>query len=63
MRKTWTVCSKQKSKDALIEFRQDRLNMLEDEKAAQADIAKWEGDQAKAQGEAVSSMAKIDALD
>lgn len=51
-----------KSKDALIEFRQDRLNMLEDEKAAQADIAKWEGDQAKAQGEAVSSMAKIDAL-
>lgn len=51
-----------KSKDALIEFRQDRLNMLEDEKAAQADIAKWEGDQAKAQGEAVSSIAKIDAL-
>ncbi|MBT0623533.1 MULTISPECIES: phage tail tape measure protein [Pseudomonas] len=51
-----------KSKDALIEFRQNRLNMLEDEKAAQADIAKWEGDQAKAQGEAVSSMAKIDAL-
>ncbi|MGY1923112.1 hypothetical protein ACW9IF_29715, partial [Pseudomonas tolaasii] len=26
-----------KSKDALIEFRQNRLNMLEDEKAAQAD--------------------------
>ena len=51
-----------KSKDALIEFRQNRLNMLEDEKAAQADIAKWEGEQAKAQGEAVSSMAKIDAL-
>lgn len=51
-----------KSKDALIEFRQNRLNMLEDEKAAQADIAKWEGDQAKAQGEAVSSMAKIDAF-
>ncbi|AOE78776.1 phage tail tape measure protein [Pseudomonas lurida] len=51
-----------KSKDALIEFRQNRLNMLEDEKASQADIAKWEGEQAKAQGEAVSSMAKIDAL-
>ncbi|MGY2190495.1 phage tail tape measure protein [Pseudomonas pergaminensis] len=51
-----------KSKDALIEFRQNRLNMLEDEKAAQADIAKWEGEQAKAQGEALSSMAKIDAL-
>lgn len=52
----------QKSKDALIEFRQNRLNMLEDEKAAQADIAKWEGEQAKAQGDAVSSMAKIDIL-
>ncbi|QJI11942.1 phage tail tape measure protein [Pseudomonas sp. ADAK22] len=51
-----------KSKDALIEFRQNRLNMLEDEKAAQADIAKWEGEQAKAQGDAVSSMGKIDAL-
>ena len=51
-----------KSKDALIEFRQNRLNMLEDEKAAQVDIAKWEGEQAKAQGDAVSSMGKIDAL-
>jgi lambda family phage tail tape measure protein len=52
----------QKSKDALIEFRRNRLNMLEDQKAAEADIAKWEGEQAKAQGDAVSSMAKIDAL-
>jgi lambda family phage tail tape measure protein len=52
----------QKSKDALIEFRRNRLNMLEDQKAAEADIAKWEGEQAKAQGDAVSSMGKIDAL-
>jgi lambda family phage tail tape measure protein len=52
----------QKSKDALIDFRRNRLNMLEDQKAAEADIAKWEGEQAKAQGDAVSSMAKIDAL-
>ena len=52
----------QKSKDALIEFRQNRLNMLEDEKAAQADIAKWEGEQAKAQGAAVTAMTKVDAL-
>lgn len=52
----------QKSKDALIEFRRNRLNMLEDEKATQADIAKWDGEQAKAQGDAVSSMARIDAL-
>lgn len=51
-----------KSKDALIEFRQNRLNMLEDEKAAQADIAKWVGEQAKAQSNAVTSMSKIDAL-
>lgn len=52
----------QKSKDALIEFRRNRLNMLEDQKAAEADIAKWEGEQAKAQGEAVTAMGKIDAL-
>ncbi|MFJ2710859.1 phage tail tape measure protein [Pseudomonas sp. NPDC087346] len=52
----------QKSKDALIEFRRNRLNMLEDQKAAEADIAKWEGEQAKAQGDAISSMTKIDAL-
>ncbi|MBK3437496.1 phage tail tape measure protein [Pseudomonas sp. MF7448] len=52
----------QKSKDALIEFRQNRLNMLEDEKAAQEDIAKWEGEQAKAQGAAVTAMTKVDAL-
>lgn len=52
----------QKSKDALIEFRQNRLNMLEDEKAAQEDIAKWEGEQAEAQGAAVTAMTKVDAL-
>ncbi|TKK29480.1 phage tail tape measure protein [Pseudomonas sp. CFBP13528] len=46
----------------IIEFRQNRLNMLEDEKAAQADIAKWEGEQAKAQGAAVTAMTKVDAL-
>ncbi|AZE95130.1 Phage tail length tape-measure protein 1 [Pseudomonas orientalis] len=46
----------------IIEFRQNRLNMLEDEKAAQADIAKWEGEQAKAQGAAVTAMSKVDAL-
>jgi len=50
------------NKKEMIEFRQNRLNMLEDEKAAQADIAKWVGEQAKAQGDAVSSMGKIDAL-
>ncbi|WP_339506575.1 phage tail tape measure protein [Pseudomonas sp. EA_15y_Pfl1_P102] len=51
-----------KSKDGLIEFRRDRLNMLEDQKAAQAEIAKLEGDQAKAQQSAITSMQKVDAL-
>ncbi|QTH12466.1 phage tail tape measure protein [Pseudomonas corrugata] len=46
----------------MIDLYQNRLNMLEDQKAAQADIAKWEGEQAKAQADAVSSMAKVDAL-
>lgn len=50
----------QKSKDALIEFRRNRLNMLEDQKAAEADIAKWEGEQAKAQQDAVTAMGKVD---
>lgn len=46
----------------MVELYSNQLNMLEDQKAAAADIAKWEGEQAKAQGDAVSSMAKIDAL-
>ncbi|MBP5958540.1 phage tail tape measure protein [Pseudomonas anatoliensis] len=50
------------NKQEMIDLYQNRLNMLEDQKAAEADIAKWEGEQAKAQGAAVSSMAKIDAL-
>ncbi len=52
----------QKSKDALIEFRRNRLNMLEDEKAAAADIAKYDGEQAKAQQSAVVAMSKVDAI-
>lgn len=50
------------NKQEMIELYQNRLNMLEDQQAAEADIAKWQGEQAKAQGDAVSSMAKIDAL-
>ena len=50
------------NKQEMIDLYQNRLNMLEDQKAAEADIAKWQGDQAKAQGDAVSSMAKIDVL-
>ncbi|WP_053151028.1 phage tail tape measure protein [Pseudomonas sp. P97.38] len=50
------------NKQEMIDLYQNRLNMLEDQKAAQADIAKWEGEQAKAQADAISSMAKVDAL-
>ncbi|WP_226501402.1 phage tail tape measure protein [Pseudomonas sp. MWU16-30322] len=50
------------NKQEMIDLYQNRLNMLEDQKAAEADIAKWQGEQAKAQGEAISSMAKVDAL-
>ena len=50
------------NKQEMINLYQNRLNMLEDQRAAEADIAKWQGEQAKAQGDAVSSMAKIDAL-
>jgi len=50
------------NKQEMIDLYQNRLNMLEDQKAAEADIAKWQSEQAKAQGDAVSSMAKIDAL-
>jgi lambda family phage tail tape measure protein len=50
------------NKQEMIDLYQNRLNMLEDQQAAEADIAKWQGEQAKAQGDAVSSMAKADAL-
>jgi lambda family phage tail tape measure protein len=50
------------NKQEMVDLYQNRLNMLEDQKAAEADIAKWEGEQAKAQGDAVSSLAKVDAL-
>lgn len=50
------------NKQEMIDLYQNRLNMLEDQQAAEADIAKWQGEQAKAEGDAVSSMAKVDAL-
>lgn len=46
----------------MVELYSNQLNMLEDQKAAAADIAKYEGEQAKAQKDAVSAMAKVDAL-
>ncbi|WP_457265746.1 phage tail tape measure protein [Pseudomonas sp. P5_C3] len=50
------------NKREMIDLYTNQLNMLEDQRDAEADIAKWQGEQAKAQGDAVSSMAKVDAL-
>lgn len=50
------------NKQEMIDLYQNRLNMLEDQKAAQAEIAKLEGDQANAQQAAITSMQKVDAL-
>ncbi|KJZ41571.1 phage tail tape measure protein [Pseudomonas fluorescens] len=50
------------NKQEMIDFYGNRLNMLEDQKAAEADIAKYEGEQAKVQKDAVVAMAKVDAL-
>jgi lambda family phage tail tape measure protein len=46
----------------MVELYSNQLNMLEDQKAAAEDIAKWEGEQAKAQRDAVTAMGKVDAL-
>ncbi|PWK42208.1 phage tail tape measure protein [Pseudomonas sp. OV226] len=50
------------NKQEMIEFYSNRLNMLEDQKAAEADIAKYQGDQDKAQLASQQAMVKIDAL-
>ncbi|WP_395605079.1 phage tail tape measure protein [Pseudomonas sp. B16120] len=50
------------NKQEMIDLYQNRLNMLEDQKAAQAEIAKLEGDQANAQQAAITSMQKVDVL-
>jgi lambda family phage tail tape measure protein len=50
------------NKQEMIDLYRNRLNMLEDQKAAEADIAKYEGEQAKAQQSAVVAMSKVDAI-
>ncbi|MBC3375801.1 phage tail tape measure protein [Pseudomonas sp. SWRI92] len=50
------------NRQEMIDLYASRLSMLEDQRDAEADIAKWEGEQAKAQLSAVSAMAKIDSL-
>lgn len=46
----------------MVEVYSNQLNMLEDQKAAAADIAKYDGEQAKAQQSAVVAMSKVDAI-
>jgi lambda family phage tail tape measure protein len=50
------------NKQEMIELYQNRLNMLEDQKAAEADIAKYDGDRSKAELASQQAMVKIDAL-
>lgn len=50
------------NKQEMVEFYQNRLSMLEDEKAAQEDIAKWEGEQRKIQDDAIEAQTRVDAL-
>jgi lambda family phage tail tape measure protein len=50
------------NKQEMIEFYSDRLNMLQDERAAKDEIAKLDGDDAKAQLASQQAMVKVDAL-
>lgn len=50
------------NKQEMVEFYSNRLNMLEDEKAAKEEIAKLDADDAKAQLASQQAMAKVDAL-
>ncbi|MBV7478198.1 phage tail tape measure protein [Pseudomonas sp. PDM31] len=50
------------NKQEMIDLYTNQLNMLEDQRDAEADIAKWQGEQTKAQGAAVIAMGKVDAL-
>ena len=46
----------------MIELYTDQLSMLEDQRDAEADIAKWEGERKKSQQAAITAMEKVDAL-
>jgi lambda family phage tail tape measure protein len=50
------------NKQEMIEYYTDKLTFLKDTKAANADIAKYEGEQAKAQQDSIVAMGKVDAL-
>lgn len=46
----------------MIELYTDQLSMLEDQRDAEADIAKWEEERKKSQQAAITAMEKVDAL-
>lgn len=46
----------------MVAYYQDQVNLLEDKKAAEADIAAYDAQQAKTQQEAITAMGKVDAL-
>jgi lambda family phage tail tape measure protein len=50
------------NKQEMIEYYTDKLTFLKDTKAANADIAKYDAEQAKAQQDSISAMGKIDTL-
>lgn len=50
------------NKQEMIDLYQNRLNMLEDQKAAEADIAKYDSDRSKAELASQQAMIRIDAL-
>ncbi|MBF6029679.1 phage tail tape measure protein [Pseudomonas sp. P115] len=50
------------NKQVMVDYYTNQLNMLEDQRDAEADIAKQEGERAKAQQSAITSMQKVDAL-
>ena len=50
------------NKQVMVDYYTNQLNMLEDQRDAEADIAKQEGERAKAQQAAITSMQKVDAL-
>lgn len=50
------------NRDEMVELYTDRLQFLKDQKAAQADIAKYDSDQAVANQKAIEAASKIDAL-
>jgi lambda family phage tail tape measure protein len=50
------------NKQVMIDYYDNKLNMLRDEKAAKADIAKYDGEQAKTEQDAIDAAKRIKAV-